>query len=127
MRIVTSCEAGLEQEVGELVEERLKIHCVRELRTELRVGVEAHDVIDSARAGWWLWARRRARGGQHGKAVTGALQPRAESRRRRPKAIRRADSFGPSGQSVPNPTTPQLPALLDRTDAVADWDVDADH
>src|SRR5262249_4152038 len=40
---LTAGEAGLQQEVGELVEEGLEIDRVGHLRAELRVGMESHE------------------------------------------------------------------------------------
>jgi hypothetical protein len=44
-RIAAARESGLQEEVGELVEQRLKIDCICELGAELRVRVGAHALL----------------------------------------------------------------------------------
>ena len=64
VRNASAGEAGLQQEIGELVEQRLQIDRVRHLRAELRVGVEAHSSRDGGLGTRDELAPTRARAGE---------------------------------------------------------------
>ena len=96
-------KAGLEQEVRELVEQRLEIDRVGHLRRELAVGVEAH-----------------------GEPPPSVIPPgRAECHPS--PALYCGRARADHAQSVPRrPPAPELPPVPDRPDALADRHVDAD-